>query len=322
MTETVVSIHEPASEGPEAGDPAASVDSKAGSIARAIARVTAGSSAISMPKLEQQHFVAQARALRVKVPVASASWVELGREGRDDQPLLRVRLPSEGAEVAAALAPDGTVTYAGALSETDLAVQTLTDGVRLQTVIQGPGAPTEFVYAMDLPAGSRMVKDNGGGIAILDEQNAFVRGVAPPWAFDRMHQPVPTHYELVDDAIVQVVAHDAPGFAYPIVADPWLGEDLIDHATWQYVSNGWIMHVYPTGWAKVWGGYLPAAAGWDELYERYRGGLTTNLGSMRNQYICHHMLSTGGIFGGDTWDLEEWVPDVGLSRFMLNGCNP
>jgi len=34
------------------------------------------------------------------------------------------------------------------------------------------------------------------------------------------------------------------------------------------------------------------------------------------------MFNIGGIFGGDTWDLEEWVPDVGLPGFIAGRCNP
>ena len=84
------------------------------------------------------------------------------------------------------------------------------------------------------------------------------------------------------------------------------------------------MRVVPTSWARDFraSGYLPSKAGWDELLYKYRFQLFYNLGSMRNQYLCHQMLNFGGTQGGNTWDLEEYRPDVGLARFIAGRCNP
>ncbi len=44
--------------------------------------------------------------------------------------------------------------------------------------------------------------------------------VQAPWAVDASGADVATHYELVDNAIVQVVEHAESDISYPVVADP------------------------------------------------------------------------------------------------------
>jgi len=56
--------------------------------------------------------------------------------------------------------------------------------------------------------------------------------VAPPWAKDAAGENVKTHYQLNGSVLTQTVEHQAPGVAYPVLADPWLGVDLIDHFQW------------------------------------------------------------------------------------------
>jgi hypothetical protein len=111
-----------------------------------------------------------------------------------------------------------------------------------------------------------------------------------------------------------------------VVADPWLWIDLIDHADWRYVTDfsGWTLMVTPTTWARAnAGGYLVGVAGWDELYDKYKNaGLDTNLGSMRNQYICHQRFVALYSPNKPTWNLDEWRPDVGYWETVNQKCNP
>ena len=44
--------------------------------------------------------------------------------------------------------------------------------------------------------------------------------VQAPWAVDASGADVATHYELADNAIVQVVDHSEREISYPVVADP------------------------------------------------------------------------------------------------------
>ena len=150
-------------------------------------------------------------------------------------------------------------------------------------------------------------------------------GFAAPWAKDSAGAAVPTHYEIRSNAVVQVIGHKSGKYNYPVVADPWLGINLIDHATWVYYSGyGWTFQVTPTWWARAYAGsYLVGSAGWDELYARYRNaGLNTNLNGMRDQYICHEVIVAIVSPNKATWNIDEWRPDVGWIQTVNASCNP
>jgi hypothetical protein len=199
-------------------------------------------------------------------------------------------------------------------------VQAFDHGVRIQVVLNDETAPSQFVYAIGAPAGGQLVLADNGGVLIFDAQGAFRGGLAAPWAFDSRHHPVPTHYEVHGHTIVQVVEHEGSSFEYPIVADPWLGQNLISSATWSYSSSGWTMKVSPTAWARTWGtsslSYSVGVAGWTELSSAYYVG--TNPGGFQDQYICHQQYA----FFKNTWNLDEWRPDVSYAATVAAACNP
>jgi hypothetical protein len=74
----------------------------------------------------------------------------------------------------------------------------------------------------------------GGGLAITGDGGAVVFGVAAtllavipaPWAKDAHGRHIATHYEVHGTTLIQFVGHQAPGTAYPVVADP----------TWQWTN--------------------------------------------------------------------------------------
>jgi hypothetical protein len=146
------------------------------------------------------------------------------------QPAVRLGLPDTPRHGDAAVAADGTVTYDDPTGKAALAVQALPDGVRVQTVIVGPGAPTEYAYPLTLPAGGTLQPSGDGGFLILDAAGAPTAQILAPWAKDAAGNQVSTRYQQRGTTIVQIVDHRQPGITYPVVADPT-------------VSLGWRIYV-------------------------------------------------------------------------------
>lgn len=231
------------------------------------------------------------------------------------------------------LASDGSVTY-NEPGPVDHTVQGTLDGVRIHTVVSGAEAPTEFTHDVTLSKGARLVLEKdmpaladapkgaavSGAVFIVNDQGDAVGGFSPPWAKDSTGASIPTHYTLAQGKLVQVVDHRASGVVYPVVADPYLGFNMISSATWVWHTEGWTFQVSPTGWARGFGGaYLAGVYGWDELYARYRNaGLNTNLDGMRDQHICHQQFA----FLKSTWNLDEWRPNYSYAATVNAKCNP
>jgi hypothetical protein len=273
----------------------------------------------------QASFYTRNERMVVTIPASSAGRVELVRPGEEATSHVQVGLPLSDLEKAGVVTQDGTVVYPRALAATDVAVQVFDQGVRIQTVLNDATAPSEFPYAIALPDGQRLTQaESGGGMVIVDAQGTPRAGFAAPWAFDRNHQSVPTHYEVRGTALVQVIDHVGANLAYPIVADPYLWIDLIAGATWtgSKTVGKRTLSVTPTWWARANGGSAGGGVGalaWNELYSKFKNkGLNRNLGSMRNQLICHEIIA----FLKPTWNLDEWRPDVGLLGTLAHACNP
>ena len=137
---------------------------------------------------------------------------------------LRLGLPGAARRAAGQSAADGTVVYADAAKSTDVAAQALTDGVRVQTVLQDKAAPSRFTYA--LPDSVVPILNEDGSVVLLDTAEAedtvpsVVGVIDAPWAKDAAGASVATHYEVSNGDLVQVVEHSATPVTYPVVADP------------------------------------------------------------------------------------------------------
>lgn len=238
---------------------------------------------------------------------------------------LRVTLPEVFGSKGAVLANDGTVVFAGSSGSTGIAIQAFDQGVRIHVLLRSALANSEYAYPVDLPIGGTIQILANGGLLVVAADNSLIGVFAPPWAKDSDGVSVPTRYEVRGNRIVQIVEHTYGQFKYPVVADPYFGLMLIDHATWVYHSpDGWTFEVTPTAWARINAGSLLAGwAGWDELYARYSCcGLNTNLNGMRDQYICHQQIVAVTNPGKATWNIDEWRPDVGYLQTVNSSCNP
>ncbi|MFF3917792.1 hypothetical protein ACFYZB_30690 [Streptomyces sp. NPDC001852] len=127
----------------------------------------------------------------------------------------------------------GTVVYPDAAKATDLAVQPSTDGGASTLItLKNAQAPTTQRFTLNLPVDTKAVEDGAGGYLLL---RALAGGAAQevgrisaPWAKDANGKPVPTHYTLEGNQLIQTV-ETASDTAFPVVADP--------HFTWGIITG-------------------------------------------------------------------------------------
>jgi hypothetical protein len=97
-------------------------------------------------------------------------------------------------------------------------------GKQTLLAINRPSAPTDYSFRYnDLPAGGHIETATGGGIIVKDRSDNLVGLLAPAWAKDANLKPVVTQYHVTDakaGIFVQRIAHQQPGVAYPVIADP------------------------------------------------------------------------------------------------------
>ncbi|WP_353813754.1 DUF2599 domain-containing protein [Agromyces sp. SYSU T00266] len=228
-----------------------------------------------------------------------------------------VGLPSARSADDAVVEAEGVVSYDNGDGSVTVPVVKDDGSVQIMTVIEDSTAPTDYAYALDIPADATVGEDAETGLVkILDADGGFLAGVAPAWALDANGDPVATHYEISGDALVQVIDHGA-GTAYPVVADPWLGIALIDKVTktW-YSGKGYRYHVYPTWWGRGGAGW---GARWEAWSETKKKGVPQT-STLENQFYCHYDYRPVTTFK-DSWNLESWAPDKGYWGFMASVCN-
>lgn len=101
-------------------------------------------------------------------------------------------------------------------------------GRRTLFLIHDRSSSHESVIPVDVPPGGRMSVDPDGSVTVVDADGNPVSTVAAPWAYDADGTPIPTHFEIRDGYLVQVV--DTVGIEnilYPILADPPSGGENI-----------------------------------------------------------------------------------------------
>ena len=94
-------------------------------------------------------------------------------------------------------------------------------GRRTLFLIHDRSSSHESVIPVTVPPGGHMSVDPDGSVTVVDADGNSVSRVAAPWAYAADGTPIPTHYEIRDGHLVQVV--DTVGIEnilYPILADP------------------------------------------------------------------------------------------------------
>jgi len=195
--------------------------------------------------------------------------------------------------------------------------------VQILTIIDAAGAPVKYSYALDVPDGASLVADEDGAVQITGADGRFIGGVAPAWAVDAKGAAVPTRFEVTGTTLTQVIDHTVAEFAYPIVADPWLGQDLYGQPWITIINFGggsWKVNVVPTAWGQTWAG--------PTLWWAHRDEVVTKLGSdswrwtntVQEQFYCH---IAGLPFSLPEYNLESYRPFVGWAVSLAQyQCNP
>ncbi|WP_395152162.1 hypothetical protein [Ilumatobacter sp.] len=159
----------------------------------------------------------------VSIPTDPADGITVASNGVE----IGIGLPGATKADDATVLSAGTAVYTDAAVDTSIAAQALADGsLRALITIEGPNAPTQYRFPIDLPADYRLETQDDGTINIIDASGVPVSHFDAPWATDVTGAAVPTTLTVDGNTIVQTVNHTGN---YPIVADP--------HYTWGFVTG-------------------------------------------------------------------------------------
>lgn len=240
------------------------------------------------------------------VTVSSRGEDSLAVELLAAQDAVKVSVSSEGVEVIDN--GDGSLTVP--LSHSD-------GSLKIVTVIETPDAPTTYAGDVELPADAVLTAVEGGALLATGQDEKFVFGVAPAWAYDAAGVAVPTHYVIQGSTIIQVVDHGSGEYQYPISADPWLGQRLFSPMTVNRNGSFNGRAVY-SGRLTTWGvavGIGPgglnimATAGWEEFASAWSA--VRNSQSLYQQCQCYALWGRAILGAGFHWDIEASRPTVG-----------
>lgn len=218
----------------------------------------------------------------------------------------------------------GGVTYDN-LDESTTTVLPKTDGsLQIATVIESSDAPNEYKYTVTSESGGNMVLEQDGSVSILDENGEWQGGVARPWAKDAHGNDIPTEYRIDGDNLIQYVSFDKET-AFPVVADPWLGFNLISKTSW--AKNLWkyspTLKVYPTSFGRYHAGAAARWAAWSETLSKTarKGWPNPETTSMKNQFLCHFDLVRLRAPNKEYWGLDSKIPNRGYWGHVKKNCN-
>lgn len=224
--------------------------------------------------------------------------------------------------------PGGHLSYESKNSYSTTPLVKEDGSVQVTTVIEDSTAPTEYRYKMTIPDNSTLEETASGGYMIVGETGDYKGGIAPPWAVDAEGNEVSTSFRIEDgNTLVQTVRHDASDTAYPVVADPMWGQDLISRVSWISRDGVVSMSIEPTGWNRFNAGFGPAiTAGWEEaknktprtiISGRIYSRSTADTTQMFWQYRCHQV----GAFAKGSWNLEPHRYRSTYQDYVFNLCN-
>ena len=190
--------------------------------------VVAGVVESAVASLDPVEVAHDAAGVDVIVPTGSDEDI-IVRTGDSDG--FAVGLPTEAQTADGEVTRNGSTVYLGVEDSVDVSVETLASGVRISTVIDESDTDSVFTYPLEDGVTPEINADQT--ISLFKEVEAVdpetgetvaaqieIALVQPAWAVDASGLKIPTHYEVTDDAIVQVVDRSTDGIAYPVVADP------------------------------------------------------------------------------------------------------
>lgn len=262
------------------------------------------------------------------IPSRAGSHIRLTKTGRT----MGITIPGHD-DIPAKTVGQGVVVF-DYKNGSATAPVVLSDGsVQITTIISAANAPRSYTYQLDLPDGATATEM--GGRLWFSVGTQPLGGIAPAWATDSNGASVPTRYVYKEGILTQIVDHSAK-FAYPIVADPWIGINLFSSITVDsYYSQPRVnLNLSWWGWAIYTGnaqgaGILGVAAGqailnsagWTEAWTKNSTvQAALNKTSQRQQFECHAL---GALLVG-TWNLEKYRPTLNVwwgNNVAQHHCN-
>lgn len=110
------------------------------------------------------------------------------------------------------------------------------NGADLSALIRSAKSPEELRYRVGVPVGAKLMSE-GGGAVIRRGQETLAR-IPAPWARDAQGTSVPTEMQIHGDELQVNVAHRKRSYAYPLILDPELLEEITESPEeWKYSSG-------------------------------------------------------------------------------------
>ncbi len=254
----------------------------------------------------------------VSVPVDPATGVSLS----SDRGTASIGLPFAADAADAVRERPGVVSYDNGNGSRTVPVVLKDGSVQINTVIENANAPALYDYPITVPDGSTLVANEDGSVFAMDDSGAISLLIGAPWAKDANGKDIPTSYEITGTTLTQKVDHSqTKDVTYPVVADPWLGVDLIERASIEFHSKGYKVNVVPTLWGRIYSGLLVLGAHESELRTKLGRNAWRITPTIREQFNCHII---GNIFEQGEYNMESWLPFMpwGLQLNPLVRCNP
>lgn len=198
----------------------------------------------------------------VLVPNDASDGISFDANGLE----IGITLPFSGDASAAEEVAPGIVSFDNNNGSTSVPVAMENNALQINTIIDGPESPTRYDYSFDLPSGVAFVASADGSYVAMSDAGEFVFAVGAPWAKDANGNDVPTRYELNGNTLTQVVDHNIPGVAYPVVADPtswteWWGVAVkLTRAETINVKNNFSPAYFSSIACSYTGGFAPVCA--------------------------------------------------------------
>ncbi|QDY66404.1 DUF2599 domain-containing protein [Glutamicibacter halophytocola] len=237
---------------------------------------------------------------------------------------LHVRLPNADKASQGKRSELGGVTFDNFDDSTSTVLPKTDGSLQIATVIESSEAPNEYEYTVTSKSGGEMVLERDGSVSILDENGEWEAGVARPWAKDANGNEIPTEYRIDGDKLIQHVAFDNDT-DFPVVADPWLGYNLISKTSWamdlwQYSPT---LKVYPTSFGRYHAGLAARWAAWSETLSKTtrKGWPNPDTTSMKNQFLCHFDVVRLRAPNKEYWGLDSRLPNRGYWGHVKKNCN-
>ena len=257
--------------------------------------------------------------IAIDVPVDPSTPLSLSG-GASGTPLV-ITLPQATTADNAKPVSGGIVSYDNNNGSTTVPLVKTDGSLQIDTVISNAAAPSSYSYGLSVPAGGVMSQDDAGAISVVDDSGNLVAGISPAWARDAGGRSVPTHFVISGFTVTQVVDLSAADIAYPVVADPWLWRDTIDHTTWSYAVPGDArLQVFPTGWGRTWSGSAVWGEQWGEVLKKtsqHKDWANTN--EMKWQFECH--LALGANLWKSSYNLDTINRRGSLASYITHKCN-